>query len=204
MAEAVIEEHDALYAARRERFNRILDHHELGAGDWDILGSPSLTRDEAKRALPIERIRTDGPDEALPKPGRWVVIARSSRGHGWFASNHATLSEAQAHAGENVHEAWHPVCVYDLGHLSGDIDVTIAERVRLDPAMAAQVTDEDGWLEVIDHDWRDGRATVTVKDGRWFGVEELAAADPDDRLPLRYNVAGVETVVSFNSTPETT
>lgn len=185
--------HDAVYALRRERFNRILDHHEIGAGEWS--GDHLST---GGHDFPIDRLLTEGPQAEYQKPGRWVVIQQSGRGFGSFALNVVDRDAVSDEAAATLTDSWMPVCLYDLDQVP-DLDLHSVAGVE-------RIKSYGEWLEVEDIDTRDGRVVVfLVDDPKGRGCrddDEIEAIDPDGRLPLRYNVSAVETVVAFNSTPE--
>ena len=68
---------DALYRARRVRFNAILDGYEAGSG----YGGAPL---HGCAGFTSEILRGINPDAEQVKPGRWAVVTESTRGFGYF------------------------------------------------------------------------------------------------------------------------
>jgi hypothetical protein len=189
------ERNEALYAARRERFNAVLDAHECGAGDWTLeCTAAPPAREGAMGALPTERLQTHGAEGNLAKIGRWAVVTRSSRGHGEFVANVVDQAEIESVAAENLGGGWWPVCYYDLDRLAGSEPV---------PEEGDEVDAGRGTATVTEVDFKDGEPTVSMSDGTWeFAADVLIlerVGSEDLRLPVRYDVARVLTSVAFNT-----
>jgi hypothetical protein len=194
----------ALYAARRERLNRILDHYECGAGDWAIqqIGTPPSRA--AMIAVGIERLRTVGAPENLPRIGRWAVVTKSTKGHGHFVDCILNITDAERVAIANIDEGRWPVCYFDLDRLSGtapspeegDLVVLRGSRRRTFHVVAVEGDDDQASFALALEP--DGRP---VHHRRADQLEVVRRSDPrsDQRLPLRYDVIRVRADVEFTS-----
>lgn len=208
-----IEQAEQLFRDRRERFNRILDGYELGAGDWTLVGTPKRTREEAMRMHPQPRVDVDAKHV---KPGRWVLITHSDH-VGYFAENVGMVEDLGHVAVANLHEAQQPVCYFDLDELAGDEpSPREGDRVALLMNMHGYAARAHGG------DWYVVESTTAVADGiayeeldlargpdgepQWTGIDEqyvtvLERAEPDERMPVRYGLAKIVTAAVFNTIP---
>lgn len=204
---------DELYANRRKRFNDILDGYELGAGDWSVV--EQLTREEAMRALPRDRLPLDAKDIW---PGQWVLLEHVSGG-GYFATNLHNRSEIETTAAQDAREGMAPECYFDLDALAGDPpsiaegDIVSYQHEDVPYNYRVNRVEDDHehgemfhWLYLIevggaldskdDLDWDDYDHRVDE-----YRVEIVERDEPDDRMPVRYTVAAVKVVVAFNTVP---
>lgn len=177
-----------------------------------------MTASRIERLERFERVKSgyeaDGPDSTVPgatsvhsRPGRYAVVTVSLRGHGYFVNYASALMNVEIVAAANLGEGWQPVCYFDLDDLGdplppyeGDIvnyggerhhvvlvtdDVAEGElyhKLYLHKTDAGAMFDE---CELVDED----------------DVEILERGEPDDRMPVRYGVAKIHTVVVFNTIP---
>lgn len=150
-----------------------------------------------------------GPDCTVPgasKAGRWAVLTESNRGHGLFLNRADSRADAERVAAANIAEGWEPVCLYDLSALAGDEPpIECGDIVRVVDPGAAQHSGA-GPLEVVDVDSKDGERTLGFENGTWcwaYEAEVVEREAPDRRLPLRYDLARVLTIVIFNTEAST-
>lgn len=155
-----------------------------------------------------EEIELDGSvPGALGCPARYMLVTCSQRGFGCAAS-YCPSHDAVERAAANVSEGWEPTCYYDLHELAGDEppadegDLVEYEGVRYH---VIRVEDDhaDGmmfrWYHLATDpgvDYFDG-ADVRADESRCVLAERVTSED--DRLPVRYDVASVRTIVVFNS-----
>jgi len=170
---------------RRERFGRILSDYEADGPDGSIPGAQS-------------------------KAERYALVTESLRGHGHFATYCATLPDVEQAGAANISEAWRPVCYFDLDTLAGD-EPPAAEGDVVEYSghryHVVHVEDEtsDGvlfhWLHLHPRTsepdgWIDDPLTQKIDESDCTVVERV---EPDERMPVRYDVAKIHTVVVFNN-----
>lgn len=166
----------------------------------------------AQRAKRFEDVKAgyeaDGPDGSVPgsthEPVRYAVVTESSRGWGYFVTYAATLDDVHTVAAANLDEGWEPVCYFDLDTLAGDEELP-----------GEVVYNGEEWM-VHGREWVGGEQTdhwVLKKSPRdrrrstydWATVHP-AECDlmgwEDERMPVRFKVAGVRVDVAFNTRPE--
>lgn len=195
-----------LYKLRRQRFNSILDSYECGAGGWRMpLG---LDKEELKqRALRDTRI-PDGIVGEEYKPGRWALVSESES-HGYFVDSCVSREEAEQIAAESIEKGWQPVTIFDLDELAGDEPLfDYGDKVRYRDKECYVIDYEDD----AESDWERYRRYDLAEDPEgdhadhvkvWRDdLELIERAEPDPRMPVRYKIARVQTIVVFNSTPE--
>lgn len=166
----------------------------------------------------------DGPDGTEPgaatpaeRPARYVVITESSRGFGYFANYATTLSNVEVLAAANLHEGWEPVCYFDLDVLAGD------EPLPGEVLYQGEEWMVHGFEYESSHEWdaEAQRFGPPSKTGKWVlkkspkdrrrRTYDWATVDPsevdlmgweDERMPVRFKVAGIRKAVAFNTSPE--
>lgn len=191
------ERHEAIYRARRERFNAILDGYECGAGHWraDFPGPLTTGR------IPV--------DATHAKPGRWALVTENP-GFGYFVENVEQRHDIERVAARDVQEGRQPVCFYDLDTLAGDEPEPGEDDVieLLDGAQSLPAFEHPGPYVIDSTETKDGETTLNLSfDGEragWCYVYEcrvIERGEPDERMPVRYLLARIETFVAFNSTP---
>src|SRR5580704_8968760 len=156
----------------------------------------------------------DGPDGSIPgassNPKRYALVTESVRGHGYFATYCATLPDVERAAAANISGGWQPVCYFDLDKLAGDepspVEGDVVEyggaryhvvHVEDDTSdgvlfhwlyMHPRTSEPDGWI--------DDPLTQRVDESDCTVVERTEA---DERMPVRYGVARIQTLVVFNT-----
>jgi hypothetical protein len=188
---------EALYTARHERFDAILEAYNCGVGSFMAPPASPPDRDAPARTCPAESVCSEGRSDRLPKIGRWAVVTCNAHGDGHFVTNVAVESALPHVAAAKLEEGWVPLCYYDLDNLAGDEPL---------PAEGDQVSVGDGTLTVTETEHKDGMPTVGLSDGTWQFAGDIEVVErvgsEDRRLPLRYEVAKVITVVVFNTRPD--
>lgn len=183
----------------------------------------------AQRAERLQRIidgyEADGPDGSVPHAARpekeshpRYVLVEQHGDHGNYYVNLAhDLPKLEALAAYGVQENSMPVCYFDLDELAGeephiyegDIVAYAAGDVRYDyrvlrvdeELIEGEVGHYLCLVEVGKEDpenWDDYDHRVHEDD---VGIVERV--EPDERMPVRYLVAKVHTLVAFNTTAET-
>lgn len=153
----------------------------------------------------------EGPDCTEPgaatpaeRPARYVVITESTRGFGYFANYATTLSNVEVVAAANIEQGWQPVCYFDLDVLAGPEPLPMEVGYQGEEWMVhghEYVNGERSGQWVLKKSPRDRRrstydwATVDPADVDLMGWE-------DERMPVRYLVAGIRKAVAFNTSPE--
>lgn len=199
---------DTLYANRRKRFNDILDGYECRNGDFKI----------AAPAQPqfADRLVLEGREEELCRPGKWALVEQCEGRY--FITNVINERDVASVAAQNVRAGWWPICYFDLDVLAGDEPMPqVGDLIcMLDHDQSTPVTGDAAgtWYVVEQHGSEDDGDGVYVKvdlareiDGEaeawhtsdFVRVLEPANPDRDDRMPVRYGVAKVVTVVVFNT-----
>ncbi len=187
---------------RRERFNRVLDHYDLRAGSWT---SPA----GGAGSLGLPRERAAVTDAVFP---RYALVQSSGRGHGYHVTAAQTSSDAVKAAANTLHEDWHPECLFDLDVLAGDEPrVQEGDVVEYDQARwVVHGVDEEaveGELAIFARLLADGTDPSSRAWDAWdervhdSELTVVQAADPDERLPVRHDVALVRVDVVFNTVP---
>jgi len=178
--------------------------------------TPTYTEQSNLRAQRFAGIlagyEAEGPDGSVPGatsiPQRYALVTESLRGHGYFINYCQTLADIEVAAAANISEGWQPVCYYDLDELAGD-EPPLYEGDRVihngvEKWVTATETDvQDGepfdWLYLhptnpqahYDESEKVDESEVTIIER---GME-------DERNPKRYLVAGIRTIVVFNTEP---
>lgn len=193
-----------LAATRAERLQRIVDGYEVYE---DGMPDPS-----APFASKVKTGPTGTP--ILEHPRYALVYQYDDKGH--YAVNLAdTLAQVQDLAASEVQQECLISCYFDLDQLAGeeppiyedDIvayapeDVTYTYSVvRVDEELIeGEVARYLCLVEVgkpAPEDWDDWDERVHEED-----AELVESVEPDERMPVRYGVAGVKTVVAFNTIP---
>lgn len=208
---------DTVSDARRRRFNDILDGYECGAGDWTMPTAP-LSRDRAMRALPADRVPTDGADAAHYLPGRYALVCESTRGHGYFVTNLTNRGDLDTAVADTLNGGWQPVCYLDLDVLAGDEPLPdVGDLVCLlgDDLRTPVTGPMAGTWYIVDHNGTDDDGdgpyrkcdlareaagdAVTWQDTDHLRV--LERAEPDTRMPARYGLSRITIAVAFNTIP---
>lgn len=174
------ERHDALYAARRERIQRIMDGYECGMVDTEqLLGNVAFDR----------------------KPMRWVLVEESDK-WGYFLTGCSDKTDAPRYVvDEHRANGFEPVCIYDLDQLAGPKPEPEPEEGDTVRVIATGETFEAQATRNLS-----GRRVVVAPDEQgtyhdFEDVEIVALAVRDERMPVRYLLARIETFVAFDSTP---
>jgi hypothetical protein len=176
-------------AARVEVAERVIREHEVSPGD-------------------------DIHDGSIPGAGevgdRFLLVQESGRGFGRSITYCGTRPGVAQVAAENLDEQWTPVCFYDLDELAGsDPGPCEGDKVMHDGerdwyVVAAELEVSDGeplWKYHLNKDpelYLDDDGTIVVDEDHIMLVER---AEPDMRLPARYDVAGTIVQVFFNTVP---
>jgi hypothetical protein len=141
--------------------------------------------------------------------GRYAVVTKSGRGFGFSASRAATLPDAERVAAANIHEHWTPVALYDLESAAGELHPDVGDKVAYEGESwyVCHASDDLHEGVVFWKLWLGGEPDLGLDECDHVEIDEkdvsiLDRAEPDTRLPLRYDVATVRTIVAFNTTPE--
>ena len=128
-----------------------------------------------------------GPQHRLPihaKPGRWAVLSESTQGRGYAIAGVSERADIARVAAAGIPDGWEPVCYYDL------------DRLASEPGLCCSGC---------------GNAPCNAGDG-FKGHDDACPRlglpgdiPPDlgeERMPVRYGVARISTVVAFNTSPD--
>ena len=204
-------EEAAIHAERARRFAMVLEGYEAEGPDCTVPGAARVERAD------------DG--AVLSHPRYALVEQRGDSGY-YFANLAETPAAVAELAAEGIHDAYGsaaPVCYFDLDTLAGEAPrpgecdkVRLTDEGKLYGAAGAP-TDVDFWVVGSETDTFDGVAfeklyLSTKENADYLGGEYDHLVDeayvtviesdvPDERMPLRYAVAGIRTVVVFNTIP---
>lgn len=188
-------------------------HHPEKVKTWgerfDRL-SESVSDFECAEVLSHDRSRAGG-----DPTGRWAVLAQGNDGKLLELTRCSSPARGQVVAESHIREGWAIRGLYDLDTLiGGEYEPREGDRVTYchadDPEHVYYVTavqsdtcegeyvdkfylddDQDAFLDAEHMDlFADDLAVVEM-------------AEPDDRLPVKYDVAGMVTTVIFNTVPST-
>lgn len=140
---------------------------------------------------------------------RYAVVTESNRGFGYSVTYAETMADAETVGGADISTEWWPVCVYDL-------DVLVGEEPILSDGDIVRYNGEERTVSHHDYEAADGEPYPVIyleskdDDDPWEGpldpanedIELVERAMPDERMPARYKLAGIRTVVMFNTSPE--
>lgn len=190
MEEAIKTGTARVHQIRKERFQRILADYEAEGPDSSVPGCSKFGN--------------------LMFPDLWAHYALVVQGDGgrFFVLCCEGRKDVEHVAALQVQDGWQPICYYDLDELAGpeqdpcEGDVVEYEDKRYyvvhvsDDVQYGEIYHElylhesspepDGWINVCEK----------VDEYRCKIVERV---NPDERKPVRYLVAGVRTVVVFNT-----
>lgn len=178
---------DKIYADRIERIKKILDYY----GDTNMETEDMLGHRDLKS-----------------KPHQYVLLTHGRDGRYWCGC--ATVSDARDRAAELVQDDYpnNPTCYFDLDELAGDPPSPCeGDRVHYE--------DDTWWITHVHDDVADGmvfhklyldKSKAAFIDSQHTDVDEtdveiIERAFPDDRLPVKFDVADVVVSVVFNTVP---
>lgn len=151
-----------------------------------------------------------GPDRTVPGAARGVaqyaVICETGRA---FTANFcASREDVAALAAHELKDGSAPVCYFDLDHLAGDAPL-------LDEGDVVEVDGDRLYVNHVDEQLIEGEVARYVclardPDADWddwlhrihedeFSGKVLERAQPDERLPIRFDVADIVVQVVFNT-----
>lgn len=185
-------------AERARRFAMILEGYEAEGPDCTVPGAGRVEKTD------------DGTVTSHPRYA--LVEQRGDSGYYFvnLADSRSAIAELAAEGIRDAHGSAEPICFFDLDELAGDEPwifegdlVTYGDtRFRVERVDEELIEGEVGrFLCLIDPDreadgWDDWDERAHEDE-----VEVLERGEPDERMPVRYGVAGIRTIVIFNTIP---
>ena len=165
----------------------------------------------------MEHYEADGPDGSVPHAARrtdtyhprYVLTEQYDDKGNYFLNLADSLEGIQMLAAESVTSGSAPRCYHDLDVLAGEApSPMVDDRVRYQGKEYYVVQDADDveYGEKFTKLWLDPNPDTAFDDAEHCEIDEkdveiIERAEPDERLPVRYDVARVEVFVAFNTTP---
>lgn len=158
-------------------------------------------------------LEADGPDSTVPgatgkrsQPGRYAVVTESSRGHGHFVNYASTLEDVETVAAANIQEGWRPVCYFDLDDVGDPLPPYEGDIVEYQDKRyyVVLVSDDVAEGELYHRLYLNKRLDAMIDECDLVDEDEVEIVDraePDERMPVRYDVAKIQVVVAFNTVP---
>lgn len=175
-----------LYVTRRKRISNIMRAYEVELGHTE---------------------RLVGHREFSDAPMRYVVVSESSKDFGYFLEGARDLRDVAEVAADEVVDPridLRPVCYYDLDELAGEVPLP----------QVVKYEDEEWMVHGFEYELGETTGRWTLKkqpSDRRRATYDWVTVDPsdvdvlgweDERMPVRYSVAKIQTVVAFNTIPE--
>lgn len=198
------QEHWRAQALRRQ-FERLLKLHDCPQGHWAVIDAVPGGIYE----LPLAAVLSAGSEEDLARLGRITLLSERESGQS-VLQNVPNRRDAGALASLNLTCGVRPRCLYDLEVLEGpEPPLAVGDMVRFNGR-----TKPSGGEVYVTGDCGERRYYLARECGgeqfecAWLQeLEVLQRVEPDrdQRLPRRFDLATVQTIVIFNSvatTPE--
>lgn len=190
-----------LAAVRAERLQRILDGYEVYGDDAPDPSAPFASK-----------IKTGPTGTPVLEHPRYALVWQYGDKGNYRVNVADDLARLRDLAANEIHEGALISCYFDLDELAGEEPLPLEVEYQGEVWMVhGRETDPDSHAKGMDALVYTGRWTLkkSPKDRR-RSTYDFTTVDPaecdllgweDERMPVRYGVAGVNTVIAFNTIP---